>query len=172
MKRTHFFVLQKQTFFSSKKGKHTEQMMDKFSCVHVFSQGLSESWPGKVTNREFMAGKRQAVCLIPQHFCCLTAFSSSKGFPLDLSFLHADSRKGAWRSSWYSFTLSKLVCAHFQSPVSETCLGCLQGHGVLVPTSTFPTPLLSPFVFLGKKLSCTLGGSHNSLEFTQCWVLT
>lgn len=150
-------------------------MIEKFSCVYLCvcvvppsTQRIS-TWE---SYRELVTGKRQADCLIPQHFCCFTAFPSSQRFLLDLSFLHADSRKRAWRSNWYSCTLSKLVCALFQSPASETCPRCLQGHGVLPPTSTFPTPLLSPFGFLGKKLSCRLGGSRNSQEFTQCWVLT
>lgn len=35
MKRTHFFALQKQTFFSSKKGKDTEKIIEKYKCVCV-----------------------------------------------------------------------------------------------------------------------------------------
>lgn len=145
MKRTHFFALQKQTFFSSKKGKDTEKIIEKYKCVCVCvcPQALTLSWPGNVANREFAAGKGWVVCLIPPYLCCYTGFPCSKSFPLDLSLLHADSRRKAWRSSWYSFTLSKLIHAHFQSPASKTCPGSFQDHSVLsLPPSSPHTSCL------------------------------
>lgn len=113
-------------------------------CVCVCPQALTLSWTGNVANREFAAGKGWVVCLIPPYLCCYTGFPCSKSFPLDLSLLHADSRRKAWRSSWYSFTLSKLIHAHFQSPASKTCPGSFQDHSVLslitsrLETSAFP----------------------------------